>query len=396
MDRILNICLISQEFPPHTHWGGMGVSTYAQAEGYARRGHRVIVVSRQSKGAPPRETREPGFTVYRVGVPILRKRFVGRTLDRVLHARAVARLVRELDRDQRFDVLETAEAGLEGERLLRDPDFVKRMIIHCHGSNAQWQVSGGSLAFLHRLDVGWALRRELDGLARVPHIIVGSQATTRILIQQGVDQRKIVRIYHGIDSAQFHPPISPRMGKLRVGFSGRLDLRKGIDFVWRVVQAVGPEAGIEFHLKGATHRETHADTASRLSKYEGLVVHHVQGPHQDMPDFYRSLDVLLQPSRFETFGLAYAEAMATGLLVLAGEGGAAPEVVQDGVTGFLIDPDGPVDRVVGMLQTMASDREAFSEIRRAARKDVEHRFSTAACVGSKLDLFREVARETYV
>ena len=39
-------------------------------------------------------------------------------------------------------------------------------------------------------------------------------------------------------------------------------------------------------------------------------------------------------SKFENFGLAYAEAIATGLLVLAGVGGSAPEVVQDGITGF--------------------------------------------------------------
>ena len=58
----------------------------------------------------------------------------------------------------------------------------------------------------------------------------------------------------------------------------------------------------------------------------------------------------------------------------------------------MIDPDGPVDRVVGMLRTMASDRGAFAEIRRTARKDVEKRFSNDACVEGKLELFRKLAR----
>ena len=110
-----------------------------------------------------------------------------------------------------------------------------------------------------------------------------------------------------------------------------------------------------------------------------------------MPDFYNSLDVLLQPSRFENFGLAYAEAMAAGLLVFAGVGGSAPEVVQDGETGFLVDPDGPVDSVVEKLRTMAAGHRTFANIRVAARRDVEQRFSNDVCIESKLALYREIA-----
>ena len=391
MRDLLNICLISQEFPPYTNWGGIGIYTRAQADGYASHGQGVTVVSRYTPGAPRLEVVDSGYTVHRIGMPISRKRFVGRTVDRVLHSRSVARLVRRLDREQCFDVLEiSGTPGLEGEALFHDPEIARRMAITCHGGNQQSSPPGGLLNFAHRLDIQWALRREVNSLEHIPQIIVTSEATRAVLLEQGVDPERIVLIPAGIDTEKFHPPSKPKTGILEVGFAGRLQESKGIDFIWKVVEGLGPEAGVRFHLKGAIHWESRVETLMRLDRYSDFVVHHDRGSHEDMPDFYRGLDVLLQPSRYENFGLAYAEAMATGLLVLAGVGGSGPEVVKDGETGFLVNPDGAVDSVVEKLRIMATDNQAFADIRLAARRDVEQRFSNDTCIESKLKFYREI------
>ena len=212
-----------------------------------------------------------------------------------------------------------------------------------------------------------------------------------MLLEQGVDPERIVLIPAGIDTEKFHPPSKPKTGILEVGFAGRLQESKGIDFIWKVVEGLGPEAGVRFHLKGAIHWESRVETLMRLDRYSDFVVHHDRGSHEDMPDFYRGLDVLLQPSRYENFGLAYAEAMATGLLVLAGVGGSGPEVVKDRETGFLVNPDGPVDSVVEKLRIMATDNQAFADIRLAARRDVERRFSNETCIKRKLAFYQEFA-----
>jgi glycosyltransferase involved in cell wall biosynthesis len=175
-----------------------------------------------------------------------------------------------------------------------------------------------------------------------------------------------------------------------VGFAGRLEKSKGIDFIWRVVKELGSKSGVRFHLKGAVHWESHNETMRQLERYSDFVVHHQPGPHEEMPNFYSNLDVLLQPSRFENFGLAYAEAMATGLLVFAGIGGSGPEIVKDGETGFLVNPDGAVESVVKKLRIMSAEGRAFADIRLAARKDVETCFSKDSCIESKLALYREL------
>lgn len=389
----LNICLISQEYPPETNWGGVGIYMSTLATEFARLGHRVTVIARASPGAPATYSPAPRIILHRVGVPIGRKRLIGRTLDRMLHANAVAKIVRFLDAQNHFDVIETTEANLDGEVLLRDDGFKKRVIIQCNGSNAFGQVPAGLLAPLHRADWAWSFSREQKTLQAVPHIVVTSEATQAVVTAQHVPVCKLRLIYQGIDTNLFVPPQERGgSGPLAVGFVGRLEPRKGIDFIWRIAEALGPAAGVRFHLKGAIHPMARAEIQDRFAQFGEMVVHHQPSGHDEMPPFYRGLDVLLQPSRFENFGLAYAEAMATGLLVIAGIGGSAREIVRHGETGFLVDPDGPIDEVIDLLRRFEADRSAFDLIRLAARADVESRFSLSACVDAKLELYREIAK----
>lgn len=60
-------------------------------------------------------------------------------------------------------------------------------------------------------------------------------------------------------------------------------------------------------------------------------------PHQEIADYYRAADVLLVPSRSESFGLVAAEAQAVGLPVVAARIGGLAYTVDDGGSGFLID-----------------------------------------------------------
>ena len=122
---------------------------------------------------------------------------------------------------------------------------------------------------------------------------------------------------------------------------------KGIDFVFRVMERV--DKGIRLHLRGAVHRGWKQEITKRLEELAGVVSYSQPEAHSKMPHFYRSLHALLQPSRFENFGLAYAEAMASGLVVFAGENGGGSEIIKHGRSGFLVDPDGPVEPIPGML-----------------------------------------------
>jgi len=80
--------------------------------------------------------------------------------------------------------------------------------------------------------------------------------------------------------------------------------------------------------------------------------------------------VLAVPSTLEGFGIAYLEGMAFGLPCLAASQGGAGEVVEDGVSGFLIDGDNP-QALAGRLRLLASDRETLARMGLAARRRYE-------------------------
>jgi glycosyltransferase involved in cell wall biosynthesis len=388
----LNICIISQEFPPYTNWGGIAVYNSELADAYSALGHRVTVVSRMEKGAPEFEKLASGVEVWRIGHALKRKYFVGRTIDRILHARDVFKKIRALDSLTRFDIIETTEAGLEGEKLLRDESFSKRMVIQCNGSNALGVVPKGLFSGLHRLDWKWSFRREQKTLNVVRRIIVTTEATRQFLLKQGVDSGKIQTIYQGIDVKRFAPSLKmPAYSTLEVGFAGRLEDRKGIDFIWKVIEKIGPDAGIRFHFKGVIHPSTKKDVEEKLKQFSSFVVYHKAGMPHEMQNYYQSLHVLLQPSRFENFGLVYAEGMSCGLIVFAGIQGGGSEIVKNGMTGFLVDPDGEADFVVAKLKEIAVNPSAFEEMRRHAREDVINRFSLQSCARQKITYYHEYA-----
>jgi len=273
------------------------------------------------------------------------------------------------------------------------PEYCDRTVIHCQGGNIQGQPVDGPLAKVHRLDFEWSCRREQAMLRRARTIVVSSQAIRAVVLDHGVDPRRVHLVPLGIDTARFHPPEKQSAtADLNVGFVGRLQERKGLDFVWRVMETLGPTAGIMFHFKGAIHPATRTETLRRLSRYAEFAQYYEPGSNEEMPDFLRTLDVLLLPSRFETFGLTYSEAMATGLVVFAGRGGSGPEVVKDEVTGFIVDPEGPVNLVVERLRSLAANRLAFADMRRRAREEAVCRFSLDMVVSAKVTLFESLGK----
>jgi glycosyltransferase involved in cell wall biosynthesis len=110
------------------------------------------------------------------------------------------------------------------------------------------------------------------------------------------------------------------------------------------------------------------------------------GERDDVPELVSALDVLLLPSWEEPFGRALIEAMALRVPVVATSVGGPPEILTDGVEGFLVEPRAPEAWAEAILQ-FAESPTLGREMGQAGRLRVEQAFSRERHVNSMLDVY---------
>src|SRR4029077_5123381 len=114
------------------------------------------------------------------------------------------------------------------------------------------------------------------------------------------------------------------------------------------------------------------------------------GNCSDIPSVLSALDVLVHcPTAPEPFGRVLAEAMAAGRPVVAARCGGIPEVVIDGVTGFLVPPVDVGAFTVAVVRLL-EDPELCRRLGDAGRRRAEARFGIGAHAASVLEVYRAV------
>jgi len=103
----------------------------------------------------------------------------------------------------------------------------------------------------------------------------------------------------------------------------------------------------------------------------------------ELASAYASADLFVLPSQTETLGLVLLEAMAAGCPVVACRAGGVPDAVEDGVTGFLFDPDKP-DSFAATVQRACNSNGQLEAIRAKARREVEQHSWTRATAELRL------------
>ncbi len=94
----------------------------------------------------------------------------------------------------------------------------------------------------------------------------------------------------------------------------------------------------------------------------------------ELASYYAASDVFVMPSRGEGFGVVFLEAMALGKPVIGGNHGGTPDVVIDGVTGFLVEY-GDVDAIADRLIRLLRDKELRMDMGEAGRRRVHENYS---------------------
>ena len=184
-------------------------------------------------------------------------------------------------------------------------------------------------------------------------------------------------IHHGIDVDRF--TFAPEPGRYLL-FLGRIHPHKGTHLAIEVAR----RAGLPLVIAGIVQdhdyfRELVEPQLDGAVSYAGAV-----DPAQRDALLGGALGLLHLISFAEPFGLSVVESLATGTPVVAFGLGSMPEIITDGVTGFLVDD---VDAAVGAVARLHTLR------RGACREDVERRFTAERMVGDYARLFARVAAQ---
>lgn len=180
------------------------------------------------------------------------------------------------------------------------------------------------------------------------------------------------------ERARLRAELGADEGDFLVGVIGRLDEQKGTLDVVEAARRLDEmsEAGtgetqtpadrIRFVLAGAG-RPAFESRLRRAMETTGTGDRiRLLGHRADVPRWLPALDAVAVPSRSEGFGRVIVEGMQAGRPVVAFDDGAAPELLEDGVTGVLV-PAGEVGALVDELRTLAKDPDRCGRLGDAAR-----------------------------
>lgn len=161
---------------------------------------------------------------------------------------------------------------------------------------------------------------------------------------------------------------------ITIGVVSRLEPIKGMDLVipaFARIHATNPDTRLL--VVGDGSQRALMDQQVKDAGLDEVVEFVGRQTQERLQGYYDRIDILLMPSRSEGFGLTAIEGMARGCVIVAGNTGGLPEVVEDGVVGLLHEPES-VDSLTEKTMQLVNDREMLE---RMQKNTIEHvvRFS---------------------
>lgn len=346
------ICFISQDFTPHPH-GGIGVWVSTLARQMAARGHEVTVITR-ARDEHPTVDFEDGVWVHRIAQRHMPERpyAAPETLPQIIYDWSASAYA---------EVLQVALGrGIDG--ICAPIWDVEGIVAHCAGSipvflslhtsyglalpsKPLWNIEPGYL----EKHVQPIIDAEKRLLREAPLVIANSRAIVNDMsacYNVELPMERVRLVPHGMpdkkDKDAEPTPANAQSPTVKVLFVGRFEERKGIDVLLSVIpELLAQHEELQLCLAGDhTISNFWQDFRSAHASADWLNRVHCPGfvSQQELVALYRECTIFVAPSRYESFGLIYLEAMRFGKPCIGTTAGGIPEVVIHEDNGLLIPP----------------------------------------------------------
>lgn len=362
----MNILLISMDYPPVP--GGISAHVYELAKAFNTMGHKVSVVTRLRDNNPAKSSVN-GVDIYRVSL-----RYIA-----LFYGLQTRKFVRSLLPEVKPDIIHIHGMGpLEWYNIDHIP-----LAYTNHTSGYLKRIKKGGLRRIAMLKKHFAkvdlFLAPSEELLHIPFEIRGDKQ----FIANGVDGEKFkqkpekrlqIRESLGIGINDTVAIITRRL----VDKNGVIYLAQATEFLQDknlrlIVIGDGPE-------RGAVEKEFHRHCAERAIFLGNKT-------HDAIVDFYSAADFSILPSLMEATSISGLEAMAAGLPLVGTEVGGIPELIKDGVNGYLCEPANPRDLATKIDTLVSQDLEKLGY---NSRKMVEDNFDWQQIAAKTLKAYKRI------
>ena len=336
--------------------GGMNVYLDQLSRTMARRGVDVTVFTRRADADMPVSIEvTEGYRVVHIDAGPRDRAPIRALVDHVpTFAEGVLRWIRE--RDEPFDLVHSHYwlSGRTGVRIKDDLSIPLANSFHTLG-----KVKDAANTHTEQRSSDERLITELEVIARSDCVIASTPFEFDDLLEHyAASPERLCVSPPGVDHGVFHPG-SRQAARERLGFDdrpivlyvGRIQAHKGTEIAVRAFADLATSgertSRAVMHVVGGASGDDGADELDRCRDViaEAGLTDRVRFfepmPHADLARHYRVADVVIMPSRSETFGLVAAEAQACGVPVVASNTGGLPYVIRASETGLLVDGHDP-------------------------------------------------------
>ncbi|QHW33398.1 glycosyltransferase family 4 protein [Paenibacillus rhizovicinus] len=233
-----------------------------------------------------------------------------------------------------------------------------------------------------------------DAASRVP-----ACADKLRVVYPGVDVERFPSQYSAAGALQRAELRTKRkwLGRSVVLFMGRLQEIKGVHHLLKLMpQLIKEHPSVLLVIVGGAFYGSYRTTAyvrqlHRIGRsMKGHVVFVPYVPYSEVPSWFLGADVAVVPSgNREAFGLVNVEAMACGLPVVATRAGGMKEIIDHGVTGYMVDPEHVVAEMRSRLLELLCNDQLRREMGLQSRQRVEQHFTWQHSANRWLELLSE-------
>ncbi len=361
----MNICFFSQEYPPETHVGGIGTYTYNMAGALAGLGHTVHVIA---------STRSNEESYTDNGVVVHRLKFCNMKLKELAllnYSRLVAKKVAQIN--CRFDIIQSSEYGSEAFWL----SLRKRYPLVTRLATPFFMIEemNGKVFLGPRPLFNWM---EKTQTLRSDSIFTSTKAMANAVADKwGIDPSGVEVIPNSVDMSRVRKLGEDKPAQDSLGdedyilYFGRLEERKGVHVLTEALTSVFEKfpkliavlVGSDLGFRGTPMKDYMKE---KLGSYMGRVKFYENLPHEDLFPIVNSAKMVVLPSLWEAFGFVCVEAMALGRPVVASSGSGFAEIIEDGISGYLVEP-GKSELLAEKMINALKDEEGLRKISEGAR-----------------------------